>query len=149
MGMGMGGMMPPSGNGMGMPGFGSMGMPGTMQNMQNMAMMGNGGAMMNPMMMQGGGMAGGFGNQMMHGGGMVGGFGNNGVPMGEGQAYPVSCLAWERFSMTEIIQGMHPYHYGSGGGVAYGNQPIDQMGNPTFPGGPGRSWYGYGQPRGF
>lgn len=30
---------------------------------------------------------------------------------------------------------MHPYHYGAQSGVAWGNQPIDQVGNPTFLGG--------------
>ena len=48
---------------------------------------------------------------------------------------------------------MHPYTYGTQSGVAWGNQPIDQMGNPTYPGmqmgqmGRGRTMYGYGQPR--
>ena len=51
-------------------------------------------------------------------------------------------------------KGMHPYTYGSNSGVAFGNQAIDQMGNPTAPRGLHR-WhsgqsgqpYGYGQPR--
>ena len=42
---------------------------------------------------------------------------------------------------------MHPYTYGAQSGVAWGNQPIDQMANPTFPGGPQRHAWGYGGPR--
>jgi hypothetical protein len=55
---------------------------------------------------------------------------------------------------------MHPYTYGTQSGVAWGNQPIDQMGNPAYPGGryggygasggAGQGYgsnYGYGQPR--
>lgn len=45
------------------------------------------------------------------------------------------------------MQGMHPYTYGGQSGVAYGNLPIDQMGKPTYPGGQGRPWFGYEQPR--
>ena len=50
---------------------------------------------------------------------------------------------------------MHPYTYGTQSGVAWGNQAIDQMGNPTYPGGRyggagggyQQGGYGYGQPR--
>nr|XP_019013046.1 uncharacterized protein I206_02543 [Kwoniella pini CBS 10737]OCF51827.1 hypothetical protein I206_02543 [Kwoniella pini CBS 10737] len=130
-GLGMPGM------GMAQPGMGALGMPGAMS---------GGGGMMNPMMMNqmamnGGmnpgmmqpGMMGGMGNMGMMGGGPLGGMPGNHGQMGEAQAGP----------------GMHPYTYHSQSGVAYNNQPIDQMGNPTFPGGPGRSWYGYGQQRYF
>ncbi|WWD18734.1 hypothetical protein CI109_103188 [Kwoniella shandongensis] len=135
-----GGGMP--GMGMPQPGMGAMGMPGAMQNgmmgMQPGMGMGMGGGGMGAMQPgMGGGMGGmgmqhgmGMGGMGMMGGMQPGGYGN---PMNEAQASP----------------GMHPYHYGAQSGVAYGSQPIDQMGNPTFPGGPGRSWYGYGQPRYF
>ncbi|OWZ50289.1 hypothetical protein C368_06426 [Cryptococcus neoformans 125.91] len=126
-GMGMGQM------GMGQMGMGQMGMPG-MQGMGQMGGMGMQSGMMGQMGMGGmNGMAqmGGMGIQP----GMVGL--QQGVPphgsIGESQAAP----------------GMHPYHYGAQSGVAWGNQPIDQMGNPTFLGGPQRSWYGYGQPKYF
>jgi hypothetical protein len=115
------------------------GMGGPMGGMNPMmGQMGQMGGMMNPMMSQ---MQGGI-NPML----MQGGYGN---PNNEAQAMPVG--------VTRLIQaradwqGMHPYHWGAMSGVANGSTPIDQMGNPTFPGGPGRSWYGYGygQPRQF
>ncbi|WVQ65379.1 uncharacterized protein L199_003555 [Kwoniella botswanensis] len=139
---GGGGMMGPqsmgmAGMGMVQPGMGALGMPGAM---------GGGGMMNNPMMMNQmgmngmggmgmgmGGMQTGMMNGGMMGGGPLGGIPGNHGQLGEAQAGP----------------GMHPYTYGGQSGVAYGNTPIDQMGNPTFPGGPGRSWYGYGQPRYF
>ncbi|WVR06608.1 hypothetical protein IAU60_003640 [Kwoniella sp. DSM 27419] len=126
MGGGIGYGMP--GGGMAHPGMGAIGMPGAMG-------MGNG--VMHPMMGMGGlhhpGMGMGMGG--MGGMGMMNQMtpGNHGQ-MGEAQAAP----------------GMHPYTYGTQSGVAWGNQPIDQMGNPTFPGGPthqgARGWYSYGQP---
>ncbi|WWC88376.1 uncharacterized protein L201_003287 [Kwoniella dendrophila CBS 6074] len=144
--MGGGGMGMP-GMGMAQPGMGAMGMPG--------AMGGNGGGMMgNPMMgqmgmngmngmggmgmgmqpgMMGGTGMGGMGTMNGMGGGPLGGYPGNNGQMGEAQAGP----------------GMHPYHYGTQSGVALGNQPIDHFGQPTFPGGPGRTWYGYGQQRYF
>ncbi|WVO14318.1 hypothetical protein L204_101950 [Cryptococcus depauperatus] len=136
MGPGMmgGGMAP--GMGMSQPGMGAMGMPG---------MMGGMGA---PMGMNG--MMGGMGMNGMNGMGMnqaMMGL-QQGVPphgsIGEMQAAPVST---QPLTNTHGLQGMHPYHYGAQSGVSWGNQPIDQMGNPTFPGGPQRSWYAYGQPR--
>ncbi|KAK1925659.1 hypothetical protein DB88DRAFT_484648 [Papiliotrema laurentii] len=125
-----GGMLPPPGYGMQAPGYGAMGMPGAMAagmggGYMSPMMHGPGAGMgMNPMMATAGGAAGGIINPML----MQGGYGN---PNNEAQAGP----------------GMHPYHFGAQSGVAYGSQPIDQLGNPTFPGGPGRSWYAYGTPR--
>ena len=143
-----GGMLPPAGMGMPNPGMGGFGMPGAMgQGMPGP--MGMGGPMMGPM----GGMMPGMAPGMMPMGGMQqgmmmpGGYGN---PMNESQAAPVSLPCEPRLipqSPCLQPQGMHPYTYGANSGVAYGNQPIDQMGQPTFPGGPGRSYYGYGQPR--
>ncbi|WVQ92633.1 hypothetical protein IAS59_006447 [Cryptococcus gattii] len=131
MGMGMG--IQPGMMGMGM---GQMGMPG-MQGMGPMGGMGMQPGMMGQMGQIG---IGGMGMGQMGGMGMMqpGMMGlQQGVPphgsIGESQAAP----------------GMHPYHYGAQSGVAWGNQPIDQVGNPTFLGGPQRSWYGYGQPRYF
>ncbi|WVQ96292.1 hypothetical protein IAU59_003396 [Kwoniella sp. CBS 9459] len=128
-GMGMGGM---PGMGMAQPGMGAMGMPGSMG-------MGNG--MMNPMM-------GGMGMQS----GM--GMGMGGMGGGMGMMNPMNMMPGNHGQMGEAqaAPGMHPYTYGAQSGVAYGTQPIDQNGNPTFPGGPGmpgRSWYGYGQQRYF
>ncbi|OCF44308.1 hypothetical protein I317_01753 [Kwoniella heveanensis CBS 569] len=127
-GMGMGGM---PGMGMAQPGMGAMGMPGSMG-------MGNG--MMNPMM---GGMG-------MHNGMGMGMAGMGGM----GMMNPMNMVPGNHGQMGEAVAapGMHPYTYGAQSGVAYGSQPIDQNGNPTFPGGPGmpgRSWYGYGQQRYF
>jgi hypothetical protein len=67
--------------------------------------------------------------------------------IGESQAAPVSpTISITSESGAERDKGMHPYTYGTQSGVAWGNQPIDQMGNPTYPG-MGRNMYGYGQPR--
>ncbi|WRT68064.1 uncharacterized protein IL334_005039 [Kwoniella shivajii] len=162
------GMMGPQsmgipGMGMPQPGMGSMGMPGAMG-------MGAGGGMMgNPMMMnqmgmngmQGMGMGMGMQPGMMNGMGMPQGMGQGmpgmqgmsgmGMMNGMMQGGPLGGMPGNHGQMGEAQAGpgMHPYTYGGQSGVAYGNQPIDQMGQATFPGGPGRSWYGYGQPRYF
>lgn len=145
-----GGMLPPPGYGMQAPGYGAMGMPGAMAagmggGYMSPMMHGPGAGMgMNPMMATAGGAAGGIINPML----MQGGYGN---PNNEAQAGPVS---FDHATVVDfglwtlkLDQGMHPYHFGAQSGVAYGSQPIDQLGNPTFPGGPGRSWYAYGTPR--
>nr|ODN91615.1 hypothetical protein L204_05601 [Cryptococcus depauperatus CBS 7855] len=142
MGPGMmgGGMAP--GMGMSQPGMGAMGMPG---GMGMPGAMGNGGMGMPGMM---GGMGAPMGmNGMMGGMGMNGmnGMGMNQAMMGLQQGVPPHGSIGE----MQAAPGMHPYHYGAQSGVSWGNQPIDQMGNPTFPGGPQRSWYAYGQPRYF
>ncbi|EAL17288.1 hypothetical protein CNBN1150 [Cryptococcus deneoformans B-3501A] len=126
-GMGMGQM------GMGQMGMGQMGMPG----MQGMGQMGGMG--MQP------GMMGQMGIGGMNGMAQMGGMGMQPGMMGLQQGVPPHGSIGE----SQAAPGMHPYHYGAQSGVAWGNQPIDQVGNPTFLGGPQRSWYGYGQPRYF
>ncbi|WVQ84367.1 hypothetical protein IAT38_006519 [Cryptococcus sp. DSM 104549] len=147
------------GMGMAQPGMGAMGMPGAMANgmggmggmgMNGMGMGGMGGMGMNGMGMNGMGMGGMGGMGGMNWMGMQGGYGGVGMqgmnPMHLQQGVPPHGSMGE----SQAAPGMHPYTYGAQSGVAYGNQPIDQMGNPTYPGGPGgRSWYGYGQPRYF
>jgi hypothetical protein len=83
--------------------------------------------------------------------GMIPMGGGMGIP--ESQAAPVSHLCVVEGVTDE--KGMHPYTYGTQSGVAWGNQAIDQMGNPTYPGGRygnggggyQQGGYGYGQPR--
>ncbi|KAK8858843.1 hypothetical protein IAR55_003073 [Kwoniella newhampshirensis] len=134
-----GGLMGMPGMGMSQPGMGAMGMPGAMQNGMMGSQPGMGMGMQPGMGVAGTGMQPGMagmqpGMGIMSGQGMGGMYnGGYGNPMNEAQASPC----------------MHPYHYGGQSGVAMGITPIDMMGNPTFPGGPGRSWYGYGQQRYF
>ncbi|GFZ50582.1 hypothetical protein JCM24511_08339 [Saitozyma sp. JCM 24511] len=125
---------------------------------QGMGPMGGGGMAMMPgqMMPNGGmGMPGGYGGMPMQGPmqgmgvppvamAMGGGMGGMGVRSGVQTAHGM-------LPEAQAAPGMHPYTYGAQSGVAYGNQPIDPMGNPTFPGGPGmqggRGWYAYGDRR--
>ncbi|OXG43483.1 hypothetical protein J010_06626 [Cryptococcus neoformans] len=134
----MNGMMPGGipGQGMGM-GVGMQ--PGMMGGMQGMGMGQMGGMGMQSGMMGQMGMGG------MNGMAQMGGMGIQPGMVGLQQGVPPHGSIGE----SQAAPGMHPYHYGAQSGVAWGNQPIDQMGNPTFLGGPQRSWYGYGQPKYF
>ncbi|TYJ53459.1 hypothetical protein B9479_005903 [Cryptococcus floricola] len=153
-GMGMGGM-PGAGMG-GMGGMGAygagagMGGMGGMSGMGGMGGMGMGGGMGGAYGGMGG--MGGYGSGMggMGMGGMGGGMGMGGMGgmggggMGLAQGMPPH----GSFGESQAAPGMHPYHYGTQSGVAWGNQPIDSGGNNTFlQGGGQRGFYGYGQPQ--
>ncbi|RSH90844.1 hypothetical protein EHS25_010019 [Saitozyma podzolica] len=134
------GQMPPYAMQQGMGSMGGSGMammPGEMMPNGGMGMPGGYGGMPIQGPMQGMGMPPGA---MAMGGGM----GGMGVMSGVQTTHGM-------LPEAQAAPGMHPYTYGAQSGVAYGNQPIDPMGNPTFPGGPGmqggRGWYAYGDRR--
>ncbi|WVQ73421.1 hypothetical protein IAR50_002993 [Cryptococcus sp. DSM 104548] len=147
--MGMNGGLGQMGQG-GMPGqMGQMGMqPGMQGGMMQGGMM-QGGSMggMNGMGMggYGGGYGGGMGGMPGMGAMGMGGMGTGMGGMGGGMGLAQGVPPHGSFGESQAAPGMHPYHFGSQSGVAWGNQPIDSGGHNTFLGGPQRSWYGYGQ----